>query len=451
MTPKVGKLTARFPSRCAACQGRIAKGQTIWYWRAADPGSKTRCLSCGPHPGAPLPTFNRRTDAELGRTQVEHERREALEEHAEHEGERGSNGLPLPDADQLREQLQGSIEREHAHGKGPQGHGATETGSEHESDNESESNASGVASALAVLLAQGRSDKVLAKRVSKLENEALVVQEQIKAISANAPVTRTLEIRRPDAEPKRIEGAHVQLETVLGRINAGFKNVFLVGPMGTGKSTIAKHAADGLSMRYGQLSGSSGVTEAHLFGRVLPQKDGSWAHQPTLFLEIYEQGGLFCLDELDSFEANLLIALNSALDNGRLTNPVTGAVHERHADSVIVCTANTFGLGADAVYCGRNQLDGATLDRFLGATIYIDYDQALERSIAHAVLNGTGKGLVDWVHTVRNKAVRNKLRRGVSMRMVVAGAKLMASGMSLDQVQRELLVSWSEDERRKVL
>jgi cobaltochelatase CobS len=41
----------------------------------------------------------------------------------------------------------------------------------------------------------------------------------------------------------------------------------------------------------------------------------------------------------------------------------------------IVATANTFGTGADRVYVGSLQIDGATLDRF--AFLEWPYDEGL--------------------------------------------------------------------------
>src|SRR5208337_1523898 len=109
---------------------------------------------------------------------------------------------------------------------------------------------------------------------------------------------------------------------------------------------------------------TAGVTETHLFGRVLPQADGSWQFCPSRFVEIYEQGGVFLLDEMDAADANVMVAINAALANGVMANP-HGKVHVRHPKCIIIAAANTWGRGGDHLYVGRNQLDAATMDRFV--------------------------------------------------------------------------------------
>ena len=49
----------------------------------------------------------------------------------------------------------------------------------------------------------------------------------------------------------------------------------------------------------------------------------------------------------------------------------------KHTDSVFIAACNTFGLGANAKYVGRNRLDAATLNRFI--KLDWGYDPALER------------------------------------------------------------------------
>ena len=56
-----------------------------------------------------------------------------------------------------------------------------------------------------------------------------------------------------------------------------------------------------------------------------------------------------------------------------------GQYTEAHPNFRIIAAANTWGNGANRMYCGRSELDSASLDRFI--QIYFDYDPKIEKSI----------------------------------------------------------------------
>jgi len=60
------------------------------------------------------------------------------------------------------------------------------------------------------------------------------------------------------------------------------------------------------------------------------------------FVQVYENGGVFLLDEIDAADANVMVAINAALANGVLANP-NGKVHVRHDKCFILAAANTWG------------------------------------------------------------------------------------------------------------
>jgi cobaltochelatase CobS len=280
------------------------------------------------------------------------------------------------------------------------------------------------------------------------EEVARICDEKI----SQARLPRPIEVHLADQNVVALsDRTHRQFEELLGVIQEGHKNVLMVGPAGTGKTTLAKHIAKALDLDFAFLSLSAGVTETHLFGRILPQTDGSWGYQTSRFIEVYENGGVFLLDEIDAADSNVMVAINAALANGVLANPVNGKLHQRHTDCYIIAAANTYGLGGDTMYVGRNQLDAATLDRFVMATVYVEYDTALERDIVTASLaDAEAAELLGWVTDLRQSIRQNRIRRVASTRLIEGSVKAIRRGGSLEDVKRRYFQSWTADERAKV-
>lgn len=272
-----------------------------------------------------------------------------------------------------------------------------------------------------------------------------IVDEKIEA-----RVPRPIEVNLGNGVTRKIEGrVHKGFDELVDLVNEGHHNVLMVGPAGSGKTTLAKNLADALGKPFGFLSLSAGVTETHLFGRLLPQANGSWDYVASRFVEIYEGGGIFLLDEIDAADANVLVAINAALANGVMANP-NGRVHVRHPDCYILGAANTWGQGGDLMYVGRNQLDTATLDRFVLAQIVVDYDAALEADLASSLDHNAAGGLLQWIGNVRASIRQNRLRRVASTRLVVHAIAALRSGKTLADVQARYFINWSADERAKV-
>jgi len=270
-----------------------------------------------------------------------------------------------------------------------------------------------------------------------------------KLASFDGGAVRKIEIAHIDAPKVTIDGpVNEAFDDVLALCNAGL-NVMLVGPAGSGKTTLARQVAKALRLRYSEMSVSGATTEGDLFGRSIPNvSDGTMRFQPSDFLESYENGGMFCLDEFDSGNENTFVKVNSAVGGkcafveARKHNGLSSFV-KRHEQFRLVACANTYGTGSSMVYTGRNQLDAATLDRFV--SVWVDYCEPLERSLAMSE---------SWLHRVwriRERVNAQKMRRVVSTRMFFVNANLMsAAGLSEDKIMSLLLQSWTQDDRRKV-
>lgn len=191
-------------------------------------------------------------------------------------------------------------------------------------------------------------------------------------------------------------------------------NVALVGPAGCGKTTLAEQISVKLGVRF-FFTGAIN-SEYKLTGFI----DAQGRTVRTVFREAYEHGGLFLFDEVDASLPGAVLSFNSALANGYMDFP--DACVPKHKDFYAIAAANTYWNGATREYVGRNQLDGATLDRF--AFITMDYDEEMEKLIS------SDQTWVNYVQRVRKEVRRLKLRHIVSPRASIMGSKLLEAGSS---------------------
>ena len=212
---------------------------------------------------------------------------------------------------------------------------------------------------------------------------------------------------------------HEQFDSVLKAVAAEVP-VMLVGPAGSGKTTICEQVAKALDLRF-YFTGAV-ASEYKLSGFV----DAQGRIVSTAFRDAYTNGGLFLFDEVDASMPQAIMAFNAALANGHCDFPGDTEPTKRHPDFRVVAAANTFGRGADRQYVGRNQLDAASLDRFV--IISMDYDEKLERALA---------GNTEWarkVQRIRREINKQQIRHIVSPRASIQGARLLAAGFSIDEV-----------------
>ncbi len=235
-----------------------------------------------------------------------------------------------------------------------------------------------------------------------------------------------------------IEGTiHYATEKILRIVSIGHP-VMMVGPAGCGKTTIVEHIARGLNLPFYI---TNAINDTHeLIGFI----DGHGKYHITPFRNAFQNGGVWVADEIDAWNASVLLTANSALANGYIVFPDDPRPVMRHPAFRMVATANTFGTGADRVYIGRNELDAASLDRF--ATIEVDYDVNLERQLCN--------GRDDWLSYVWNirKIVTNKhIRHVVSTRAISNGSAALNAGLSWNDVASfYLFKGMSIDDRKKV-
>jgi len=266
-----------------------------------------------------------------------------------------------------------------------------------------------------------------------------------KAIGERVP--REIVVKQADRPDHKVQGhVHPAFDKVL-RLAAQGINVLLSGPAGCGKTHLFGQVAEALGREHSAISLSGGVSEAHLTGRLLPTGEGGrFVYTESPFVRRYREGGAFLLDELDAGDPNVLLAINQATANGGFDIEARAASGldtfvKRHADTILMATANTFGTGAGALYVGRNQLDAATLDRWY--VVEMDYDRNFEETLAPSQVT-------HFVWRLRETITANRWRRVASTRMIAKAGAALAAGFQWADVKSDLLAGYTADERSKI-
>lgn len=221
-------------------------------------------------------------------------------------------------------------------------------------------------------------------------------------------------------------------EKLLKTIESGVTNIWMVGPAGCGKSTIARNVAKQLNLPYLCISCGIGTSATEFVGYKYPERES------TKFSEYYNKPSVILIDEFTALDPAVAQVCNAALANGEIET-TTGLVH-RHPECIIIATSNTFGNGADRQYVANNQLDASTIDRFVGGIIDVNYSDKFESQYDEEV--------VSYVNTLRRIIKDEQLRRIASTRMIQAG-HTMKNNYFADWKDR-LIINWSDNEKRIV-
>jgi hypothetical protein len=273
------------------------------------------------------------------------------------------------------------------------------------------------------------------------ETVARIVDERINAALASIPSIK-IECKGVDGATRTIDGhQHPEFKRLLTaaasrNVDGHHPNIWLAGPAGSGKTHAGKMVAKALGLPF--VFNGALANAFELLGFI----DAGGTYHRTAFREAFEHGGVYMFDEVDGSDNSALLALNAALANGAAQFP-DGRI-ERHADCVILASANTWGLGATAEYVGRSKIDAAFLDRF-GVRFNWQYDTALETAISG------NEGFARRVIAAREKARSAGLKVLITPRASQAGAALVAAGMSYDEAASlTYLANLTADQRRIV-
>ena len=278
---------------------------------------------------------------------------------------------------------------------------------------------------------------------------------EAERLSKEAEEKRRKQKEQEQAQEQK-NNRHYLTNEVIERLKCIGK-AFLVGPAGTGKSTLAMCACRELfgiegtledvakSPYFAQISFSPDTVSADMLGFT----DVNGVFHETEIIRVFRDGGLILFDEMDDADASLLVKLNTMLANRVIPTP-NGMVTQNE-NTYIVGTANTFGTGGNSMYVGRSRLDAATLDRWKMATIFVEYDLKLEKQIRNKYLNEVQTiELEITTKTIRDAIEANKWKQICSTRFVIDCCKLMANKFPINKCVDIFLLSWDKNNAKIV-
>ena len=225
---------------------------------------------------------------------------------------------------------------------------------------------------------------------------------------------------------------HEQFDTIC-KFVANNEPVFLTGQAGTGKNVLCQQVAKALGLDF---YFTNAVTQEY---KITGFTDAMGVFHETQFYKAFKNGGLFMLDEMDASIPEVLIILNAAIANRYFDFPAPIGYVEAHPNFRVVSAGNTYGLGANYDYVGRNQLDMASLDRF--AMVRVDYSKAIELKVA----NGNEE-IVNFCEDFRQASVKAGVRCVVSYRAIGRLAKMESLFDLKDAIKTCLTKSLEKDD-----
>lgn len=261
-----------------------------------------------------------------------------------------------------------------------------------------------------------------------------------KVLAEFEPIPVQHEIKIGTAKPVKIKSNLPPCFDSILAYAANGNPVMMTGPAGTGKGFLARQVALATGSKFFEVNAVKNSYD--LTGFV----DANSKFVRTPFYDACKtvaEGGkaVFLFDEMDCSEPEVLKIFNEALSSFEFTFP--NDEHITFDNLIMLCACNTYGTGADEMYCGQ-QLDASTLDRFV--MVRVDYDRNVEMQIASG-----DEELVEFIDEFRKQTEKNGMMFVASYRSIKRIAS-MRGILPLWQVMRQCFIkSMADDDLENVL
>lgn len=232
--------------------------------------------------------------------------------------------------------------------------------------------------------------------------------------------------------------------------------VLIIGPKGTGKTTLVRKFASHMKKDLYSVNFSLRTRESHLIGTKTLEK-GEVSFVEGMLVKSMRDGNMLYLDELNAAEADVLLRLDEALDDRRqlVLKEAEGQTVNAAADWFVIATINPLS------HVGTKELPPQLLSRF-PFRLKLDYppeDIELQIINQHTSVDSTiideVKRSIKLAKSLREAAALEELYYSPSLRETIAFAKLIGKGVSSKQaaeiVYANVYDQWGEVEYQKVM
>ena len=229
--------------------------------------------------------------------------------------------------------------------------------------------------------------------------------------------------------------------------------VLVIGPKGTGKTTLVREFANRQSMKLASINFSLRTRESHLVGSK-SLSEGNVQFDEGILIKSMKEGNMLYLDEINAAEADVLLRLDEALDDRRqvILKESDGKMITAKKSWFVIATINPLN------HVGTKELPPQLLSRF---PIRLRMDYPPEEKELEIVKNHVPqiddkllKKGIKLANTLRQAASVEELYYSPSLRETIAYAKLIDGKMSpkkaAELVFGNVYAQWGNIELQKV-
>ncbi len=229
--------------------------------------------------------------------------------------------------------------------------------------------------------------------------------------------------------------------------------VLVIGPKGTGKTTLVRDFAKSKNANLESINFSLRTRESHLVG-TKTLSEGTVGFDEGLLIKSMREGSILYLDEINAAEADVLLRLDEALDDRRqiVLKESTGETVKAKDGWFVIATINPL------THVGTKELPPQLLSRF-PIRIRLEYPpEEIEFEIVKKYVSGSHdeelKQGIKLANNLRQAAAVEELYYSPSMRETISYGKLLDTGVSAKEAANivfgNVYAQWGNVEYQKV-
>jgi len=263
-------------------------------------------------------------------------------------------------------------------------------------------------------------------------------------------------VENEQPEEQSHESIYLDWNNAFEIIDSAFEKglfVIIIGPKGTGKTTLVREYAMRKSKNLQSINFSLRTRESHLVGSKT-LLDGNIGFDEGILVKSMKEGSILYLDEINAAEADVLLRLDEALDDRRqlILKESGGEIIKAKDSWFVVSTINPL------THVGTKELPPQILSRF-PVRVRLDYPpedieyQIIKRHVKNPneaeVLQG-----IKLANVLRQASAVEELYYSPSIRETIAFAKLIEGDVSAKQAAKTVFGNvysqWGNVEFQKV-